>query len=50
MPVDLVVEPGMYHGADFDHHATVPSMRAFRQSMLDTLAAGLTVGPATEPS
>ncbi|WP_240809334.1 alpha/beta hydrolase [Microbispora catharanthi] len=47
VPVDLVVEPGMYHGADFDHHATVPSMRAFRQGMLDALAAGLTVGPAT---
>ncbi|MBE3012414.1 alpha/beta hydrolase [Microbispora sp. NEAU-D428] len=47
VPVDLVVEPGMYHGADFDHHATVPSMRAFRQGMLDALAAGLTLGPAT---
>ncbi|MEU6424788.1 alpha/beta hydrolase [Microbispora sp. NPDC046973] len=46
VPVDLVVEPGMYHGADFDHQATVPSMRAFRQGMLDALAAGLTLGPA----
>ncbi|RCG25897.1 alpha/beta hydrolase [Sphaerisporangium album] len=46
VPVDLVVEPGMYHGADFDHHATVPSMRAFRQGMLDALAAGLALGPA----
>ncbi|WP_169981102.1 alpha/beta hydrolase [Microbispora sp. H10836] len=45
VPVDLAVEPGMYHGADFDHHTTVPSMRAFRQGMLDALArcpAGLT--------
>ncbi|MGW5261912.1 alpha/beta hydrolase [Microbispora sp. NPDC004025] len=40
VPVDLVVEPGMYHGADFDH-ADVPSMRAFRQSMLDALAAAV---------
>ncbi|WP_221891335.1 alpha/beta hydrolase [Microbispora sp. KK1-11] len=50
VPVDLVVEPGMYHGADFDHHATAPSMRAFRQGMLDALAAGLTPGPVTERS
>ncbi|WP_169951761.1 alpha/beta hydrolase [Microbispora sp. H11081] len=39
VPVDLVVEPRMYHGADVGRDATVPSMRAFRQSMLDALAA-----------
>lgn len=50
VPVDLVVEPGMYHGADFDHHATAPSMHAFRQGMLDALAAGLALGPAAERS
>ena len=39
--VDVVVEPGMYHAAEIELHATVASMRAFQQAMFDALRAGL---------
>ena len=42
VPVQLHVEPGMYHGADTELHTTVPTMRAFRQQMFDALALALT--------
>ena len=35
------VEPGMYHGAEIELHATVASMRAFQQAMFDALRQGL---------
>ncbi|UDY23547.1 alpha/beta hydrolase [Nocardioides sp. Kera G14] len=38
--VDLRIEPGMYHAADYLKH-TSPSMRAFRQSMFDAVGRGL---------
>jgi acetyl esterase/lipase len=41
VPVDLLVEPGMYHAAEVELHASVPSMRAFRQAMVDALAGAL---------
>lgn len=41
VPVEVRVEPGMYHGAELRHHTTAASMRAFRQAMFDALAAGL---------
>ncbi|EFQ82236.1 hydrolase, alpha/beta domain protein [Aeromicrobium marinum DSM 15272] len=40
VPCELRVVPGMYHGAD---SLPVPSMRAFREEMLQALAAGLGV-------
>jgi acetyl esterase/lipase len=43
VPVEVVVEPGMYHAAEAELHATVDSMRAFRQSMIDALGRGLGV-------
>src|SRR5215207_7382195 len=43
--VDVVVEPGMYHAAELELHATVTSMRAFQQAAFDALRAGLSAGP-----
>jgi acetyl esterase/lipase len=39
--VEVLVEPGMYHGAELQLRTTVPSMRAFQQAMFDALAKGL---------
>ena len=44
VPVQLHVEPGMYHGAESGLHTSVPTMRAFRQRSFDALAQAL--GPA----
>lgn len=41
VPVDVLVEPGMYHAAELQLHTSVPSMRAFRQAMVDALATGV---------
>lgn len=38
--VELVVEPGMYHAADYLNPATT-SMRTFRQSMFDAAGRAL---------
>jgi acetyl esterase/lipase len=43
--VEVVVEPGMYHAAELELHATVTSMRAFQQAAFDALRAGLSAGP-----
>lgn len=44
VPVTVLVEPGMYHAAEVELHATVPSMRAFRQAIVDALVAGVAGG------
>ena len=36
LPVEVLVEPGMYHGAD-ELAAHVPRMQAFREAMRDAL-------------
>jgi acetyl esterase/lipase len=41
VPVTVRVEPGMYHAAEVELHATVASMRAFQEDMFDALAAAL---------
>jgi acetyl esterase/lipase len=41
VPVTVLVEPGMYHAAEVELHATAPAMRAFRQAMSDALAGAL---------
>jgi acetyl esterase/lipase len=41
VPVTLRLEPGMYHAAELELQATVPTMRAFQQAMFDALARGL---------
>jgi acetyl esterase/lipase len=41
VPVTLRLEPGMYHAAELELQATVPSMRDFQQAMFDALARGL---------
>jgi acetyl esterase/lipase len=43
VPVEVVVEPGMYHAAELELHASVPSMRAFRQAVVDAVGRGLAV-------
>ncbi|MGW4346727.1 alpha/beta hydrolase [Streptomyces sp. NPDC004690] len=46
-PVDLRIEPGMYHAADYLKHKA-PSMRAFRQSLSDAIGQGLGIKDRTE--
>lgn len=41
VPVELRVEPGMYHGADGEFDPPPPSMRAFTGSMVEALRATL---------
>jgi len=41
VPVDLRVEPGMYHGAENEVRPTAPAMQAFEQAMFDALATAL---------
>ncbi|MEV6346800.1 alpha/beta hydrolase [Actinoplanes sp. NPDC051851] len=41
VPCELLVVPGMYHGADTLFDGKVPSMTAFRASMIDALRRGL---------
>jgi len=41
VPVELVVVPDMYHAADVDLHATVPSMTRFRQQLHAAVASTL---------
>jgi acetyl esterase/lipase len=41
VPVTVRVEPGMYHAAEVELHATVAPMRAFQEDMFDALAAAL---------
>ena len=43
VPVEVAVEPGMYHAAELELHASVPSMRAFRQAAVDAVGRGLGV-------
>ncbi|NNE72982.1 MAG: alpha/beta hydrolase [Acidimicrobiales bacterium] len=40
VPCELVVEPGMYHGADTIRR-TAPAMMAYRQSMIDALGRAM---------
>ncbi|MGR6967986.1 alpha/beta hydrolase [Geodermatophilus sp. URMC 61] len=46
VPVEVLVEPGMYHAAETELESSVPSMRAFRRAAFDALAAGLGVTSA----
>ncbi|UOY02396.1 alpha/beta hydrolase [Blastococcus sp. PRF04-17] len=41
VPVTVRVEPGMYHAAEVELHATAETMRAFREAMFDAVAAAL---------
>ena len=40
VPVEVVVEPGMHHAAEVELHADVPSMRAFRQAVVEAVGRG----------
>jgi acetyl esterase/lipase len=42
VPCELVVVPGMYHGADSFHDGRVDSMTAFRTGMVEALGRALT--------
>jgi acetyl esterase/lipase len=49
VPCDLVVVPGMYHGADVIAVPRPPSMQAFWQSSVDALAAVLGAARTASP-
>ena len=45
VPCELHIEPGMYHGADAELAASVPSMRHFRELLMAAISARLTPTP-----